>query len=720
MVTLLPTLGLLLPLAQQPGGVPTEPLSPNDPGILDPVVAELLHRAHRLPATHQVGGNSELLNLVGSVRRKRAKGSTSATGMLISEERSAVDSVDRELENLVEAAQDSDLAEMRAAAALLAGLLNGTTAGRISDGFPLLHDHRGGWMPDHVPGAYRTKRLADHGLTFVDEEGDAHAYWEVTWRLMWTEAGAESDLALLQIPIDAHPEDRILVHYEIYASAADDCAPMSHVADADLPNAHGLPFKALDASWVRLREDHIHEFSVDHGAVGTLRRIGVRGWRVQPEPLARVELLREQVDAHTGLLGPTPRAEALAAAAQRATFDSIGLAAPERKILAVVDAVDAGASPAQVLAMTSDVQTLPLGVWQEWTALVGNRGQLPREVWQALAAEGIRPGATGPRPLGPYDHVAVLMNHEWYGLSARDAGAPAIDPQAAGRVSQGAQRTVKLFNLDALGQGVRMMDYGPALHDDFATCYNAPHGGKSLEIFSDKPIHGAPKSHELQWRAGWGLRPGAGILGQYDLLPRRRDRALALSFRDSFGGPRTGWQYPAAWRGGDFRVLPPLEVLGRPGRAAAFQLQEADGSAGLVIGTRTPGYGIAQMAAGDLGPLHPGGLLNTDTDGDQVLDALIFPAWLRNPDAGGGDLILDTPEWAPFQWRNPHNGSVWVDPADPGQGLWATQTYAAGAPLDAGSAQRIDWLRPRALGQGVWLEAGTLTAHGAYPLEMRY
>ena len=126
------------------------------------------------------------------------------------------------------------------------------------------------------------------------------------------------------------------------------------------------------------------------------------------------------------------------------------------------------------------------------------------------------------------------------------------------------------------------------------------------------------------------------------------------------------------------------------------------------------------MPHGDLSGFHPLGLVNTDTDGDQIPDALIFPQWLRNPDAAGGDLVLSTPAWSPFLYLNPNNGTVWNDPARPEQGLWGFTTYGLGAPLAPGSAQRIDWVRPRALGQAVWLNAGALRAHGSLPLTMLY
>lgn len=721
MLITLSVLSLLCPTAQgQTSPTDPPPVSPNDPGILDPVISQLSHQPVRLPATEQVTGDSELVNLVGRVKRKRAKGSRSATGAVIQDERSVLRNVDRTLEDLAEAAGAGNTQEMRLAAQDLVHFLEGTTSGFISDGFPLFHHFQGGLAPDHLPGEYRMKRLEHRGKTFVDDAGETHLYWEVTWRLMWTEGGAESDLALLEIPIDADPADRVLVNFEIYSSVADECAPMSFLQDADLPGAHGLPFKGIDSTWVRLRKDEIHEFTVDHGAVASLLEFGIRGWRVKPEPLARVDLIREHFNVHTQEIERDPRGQALASAARLADFDSIGNAAPEKKIWLVAQAVLAGAPAAQVLASLEQDQVAPLGTWLEWSSLLEDRGQLPIEAREILAQEGIVPGADRESALGDYDFVAVIMNHEWYGLSAREAAKPYVVPIESARFSQGDGQSLKLINLDSIDHGIQLSDYGPALHDDIGLCYNAPRGVKSLEIFSGKPLWGAPKSTELQWRTGWGLRPGAGVIGQYDLFPRHRDRVKSTRFADSFGTWRQGWQYPAAYRGGDFRVHAPLGQLGRLGRPALQGLLEADGSTGLVIGAQTPGYSTAKMPATDLRGFHPGGLANTDTNGDFIPDALHFPAWLMNPDPQGGDLILATPEWAPFVYLNPNNGTVWNDPANTDAGLWALTSFGLGAPLPADSAQRIDWIRPRAIGQAVWLDSGTMRAHGAFPVTMLY
>jgi len=674
----------------------------------------------RMPTTDQVVGDSELVNLVGKVKRKKAKGSRSVTGAVIQDSRDVTRNVERSLDDLNDAANDSDVGDMRDEARLLRGFVTGQSTGFISDGFPLLHHFQGGFAPDHVDGEYRMKRLTRSDQTFVDEDGVTRDYWQVSWRLLWTEAGAESDLALLVIPQDAHPNDRILVHFQVYSSAADDVGLMSFLRDSATTAADGLPFKGLDTTWVRLREDHVHDFTVDHGAIGLLREIGIRGWRVKPESFARADLAHEIFDVRQQKTTLDPRGQALAAAGRAAKFSSVGSASPELKVLQLADSVLAGATPAQVRAAMNQVGTAPYGLWEEWANGIQDRLVLPREALEELAHEGIIPGADPLSPLGGYDFVAACTNFEWYGLSVTAAGAPLISPINRDQRLPGAVHSLRVINLDQTEVGVRLHDYGPALHDDLKECYNAPHGGKSLEIFSDKPIWGAPKSDELQWRTGWGFRPGGGVIRQYDLFPRQEDLIGVTHFEDSFGLLQSGWQYPAAWRGGDFRIDPPRALLGRPGLPARQRFEEEDGSSGLVIGTLTPGYGKAKMPTSDLRALHPLGAVNTDTDGDQIDDALIFPVWLKNPNPQGGDIILRTPNWSPFLYLSPQNGTVHIDAANPNAGLWALETQALGDRVQKGSGSRIDWIRPRALGQAVWLDLASVRAHGSLPIQIYY
>ena len=267
-----------------------------------------------------------------------------------------------------------------------------------------------------------------------------------------------------------------------------------------------------------------------------------------------------------------------------------------------------------------------------------------------------------------------------------------------------------MINLDEVDHHVQLRDYGPALHDDWETCSNAPAGEHSLEIFSDKALYGAAKHAELQWRAGWSLRRAAGVVPQFDVFPRPQDRGALLAWTDNHGTARSGWQYPAGVRGGDFLLDPPTSWLdgGNP-------VLGAGGGQGLTIGARTPGYGTARMPTGDLAGFHPLGLVNTDTDGDGVLDALLFPAWMRNPDPQGGDLIPSTPDFEPFLYLSPVNGTPFIDPLNPALGYWTDLSGVFGVAVAPGTDHVAQVVKPRMMGQAMWLFDGLHAADAGAP-----
>lgn len=369
--------------------------------------------------------------------------------------------------------------------------------------------------------------------------------------------------------------------------------------------------------------------------------------------------------------------------------------------MTVAQAVFGGASPAAVQQMLNNPQSGPLGTWHDWAETLKTKDALPPETWLALAQEGITPGMADP--FGPYDVVMAWANHELY-VVADDAvvrdpltGRPIPQPSD----DQGARIVVKVFNHDAATHYLQAEDYGPPLHDDIGTCSNAPGGSHSLEIFNHKPIFGAPKIHELQWRAAYGVRSRLGYLEPYDMFPRPEDLGLLTGFTDPFGGARLGWSWPADLRGNDFIVVPSAAWLGTSGRYA-----ESGVPNGLRIGATTPGFGVAKMPYGNLADFHPDGYLNADTDGDLVNDALLFPDWMRNPEAAGGDLIPTTPDFEPFLWLSPANGTPWLDPAHHAAGPWAEQTFAFGLPVPAGGAASFTLVRPRFTGQGLWCADG--------------
>ena len=162
---------------------------------------------------------------------------------------------------------------------------------------------------------------------------------------------------------------------------------------------------------------------------------------------------------------------------------------------------------------------------------------------------------------------------------------------------------------------------------------------------------------------------------------------------------------------GDFRFNPPPFIVSD--EEGADSLRDVDGEPGLVIGTRTPGYGVAQMCpqdpAGDFcqtdfGPQNPLGVLNWPEPGnpDVPKTELRYPPFLRNPDQGfadAGDIIPPTGAWRPLLWINPYTGSLFIDPNDPSQGHWADLTYSHGTPIFAGGSLAAVVESPRSSGQ---------------------
>ncbi|HZD53457.1 MAG TPA: hypothetical protein VE175_10430, partial [Woeseiaceae bacterium] len=158
-------------------------------------------------------------------------------------------------------------------------------------------------------------------------------------------------------------------------------------------------------------------------------------------------------------------------------------------------------------------------------------------------------------------------------------------------------------------------------------------------------------------------------------------------------------------RRGDFRFSPPPFIIGTEGDPAPLPLREADGSDGLLIGRRTEGYGVARFCpddpipgfcSQDVAQFNPNGALNWPPPPLQGKNGLPdhptelrFPPFLRNPaqdDPEAGDIIPPTPAWKPFLWLNPENGTLFMDPKDPGKGYWADLTYSHGTPVLAGQS----------------------------------
>lgn len=674
---------------------------PNHPGILDPVIEHYLQSGFRLPGSDQVLPPSELVNIVGT-RRRPIPGAQSAAGATIGA--NGAESPNRDLrtalENMDEAALLGNTTALRHWAAEARSILLGTTQGRIYDGFPALEHDRGAWRSDHVAGEYLTKRAVDSGRRSSGPGGRSQVIWTVSINVLMYDDEMDSDTAFVLLPPEVHPLDRLVVQWTLYSSEGDTFIPTT-VQEDFAPFGEGmLPSKSYDAAWIVTDPHEVLMAAVDMGTLGNLR--GLQAWRWRPaRPCA---IFVQPVFERAGGAGAILRDARGAAAMELRRGNgvaAVGAAAPERKILEVADAALAGATPAVIRQMMNDANTPPFGTWRQWEETLSTKDQLPPETWLALAQEGITPGMTDP--LGPYDVVMAWANHELYVVAddavVRDPTTGRPVPQAADQ--QGARIAVKIFNHDSALHFVQVEDYGTPLHDDIGTCSNAPGGSHSLEIFNRKPIYGAPKVHELQWRAAYGMRRGLGYLEPYDLFPRIEDQGLLTAFTDPFGGARAGWSWPADLRGADFIVRPSAEWLGGPGAFA-----ESGVPSGLRIGTTTPGFGSAKMPIGDFAVFHPDGTLNADTDGDGVDDALLFPDWLRNPDPAGGDLIPTTPDFEPFLWLSPANGTPWVDPADRAAGPWAARTYGFGQPVAAGTAVSLTVVRPRFTGQGLWYADG--------------
>ncbi len=663
----------------------------NDPGILEPVLTALTGQEARVPNTDQVQDGVQL-NVVGDVVATDADGALSITGETITQVSSPNADLAQALNDLEDAARNNDQTAMQTAAADMQAILLGTTQGRIYDGFALLSYNRGAYVADHVPGEYKMKTLRDTGLTAPGIDGVERKIWEVDVNMLWYDDQFDSDTFLLRVPVEAHKFDTFRINYRIYSLVREDFSPMTALTDT--PTSVKFPFKGFDSTWIPINGDTVTELTVDYPPVRLFRGIYTWGWRAHPGRVQFLQPVFEITNAHTGNVELEPEGMSYAYRNQQLSLDGVGDAAPEKKMYNVAQAVLNGADSADVLAMLTDNNTAPRGVWQDWADLSVNQLQLPPEAWDVLAAEGIQQG-----DFGNYDFVTVYLNDEMYGDGP--VGGGNIDSFGQGDTVQ-----VKVINLDNHTHYYRNVDFGPPLHNDIAGIGGA--GSHSFEIFNFKPTYGAPKVAEMQWRAGWGFRPHFNVIQQQDVFPRAEDNVSLQPFTDGEGSAQTGYQYSAASRQGDFRFNPPPFIIGRSmANPSSQRLQEADGSNGLVIGQLTEGYGVAQMCSTQDAPLgqfcqeipaeyNPYGALNFPPTGPT---SLRFPPFLRNPNPNGGDIIPPTPIWKPFLYLSPHNGTLFIDPNDPGQGYLTDLTYAHGAPIEAGAALTATIESPRAAGQ---------------------
>ncbi|MDW7709255.1 MAG: hypothetical protein SCH98_02180 [Deferrisomatales bacterium] len=691
---------------------PDEPVAlpvpdPNDPAqqplnafIVEPVLSELSGQQVLIPNTLQIDGNGNQA-LIAERFVQDAVGAQSLTGHEITQVSSPNDDMEQALSALETAADNGVQEAMEAAAAELRDILLGTTQGRIYDGFAMLNYNRGDFVDDHVPGEYKMKRLRDSGDTAVSIDGQERTIWEVTVNQLWYDDGFDSDTFLIVVPVAAHPNDLLRIRYRIYAEEREEFAPITMMMDHARPGSAPLGFKAFDTTWETVVDGTVAEITVDHPPIAHVGGIYTWGWRAHPPKSQFLQPVFEIVNVHTGETELDPEGRSFAERHRELTIDDIGDAAPEKKMYVVAQAVlEGGAPPAEVLAMLSEEAVEPRGTWDEWVGLAANHLQLPPEAWDVLTAED----ALAPDDFGPYDYVSVFLNQKMYGDGPVGAG----DIETFG---QGDWLRVKVINLDSNTHYYRVVDFGPRLTDFIAGGSDVgSSAGSSFEIFDFKPIYGAPKVAEMQWRAGWGFRPGFDVIQQPDVFSRDIDQVELAAFFDGAGDERFGYQYSEVHRGGDFRFNPPPFVIGSVAEPSAHPLREGDETPGLLIGSTTEGFGIARMCtlddfpAGspcgvDLSGFHPLGMKNIDTDGDGVPDVLFFPPFLRNPNPEGGDIIPPVPAFKPFLHLNPANGSLYIDPDDPAQGFWVDRTYAHGAPVFGGASRDVTIEAPRAAGQ---------------------
>lgn len=685
-------------------------VDPNEPGILDPVSSALQGKEIRIPNTDQSVDGVEQSLIEGSVVRETASQTVSLLGHPISRVASPNDDLRTALQDLVGAAGDLDQAGMDAAAAELMAILKGTTTGRVYDGFAMLNFNRWNdpsigpeFFPgDAMPGEYKMKLARDTGRTYTSPyDGEQRKIWEVDINMLYYDGQIDSDTFLVRFPFGHDWDDVLHVNYRIYSLVEEDFSPTLVALDRrEAMDTVQFPYKGFDAVWVAMTPGEVINLTVMLPPVRQIRGIYDWGWRVHPPRIQFMQPIYEIQNQWTGEIQLDPQSLSFATRNREdLTLDTIADEAPEKKMYLIADAVLNGATFAQVEKWMTDPNLGPRGTWIEWADLVKNQTQLPPEAWDVLAEEdGLTPG-----DFGPYHMVSVYMNNEMYGEGPFRAE---VLPW-----KQEDKFQVKLINFDKHTHYFRNVDFSARLHDDIGRCCGG--GLTSFEIMNFKPSFGAPKVAEMQYRAGWGFRPHHDIIQQSEPFPRGRDRMGLVPYRGGLGGWFYGYLYSPESRGGDFRFNPPPFVITNTDDPAPFPLREFDGSDGLLMGQKTPGYGVAQLCPQDpygdfcqtdFGPFNPHKVLNWPEPGnpDVTKTELRFPNFLRNPAQGdpqAGDIIPPTGAWRPFQWINPNNGTLYIDDQDHSKGYWADLTYSHGAPVMAGGTLVANIETPRSSGQ---------------------
>ena len=654
-----------------PPAVPIDMVAAEEMNAVDPVLSFVQEREVRIPNSTPAYDGEPLLHATDLVINPMV-GSVSATGNEITSVHGPLQDLELDLAQLLIEAQkagDEPLGDITSADDVMS-ILTGNTEGRMYDGFALLNYNRGAWAEGHIPDEYKMKPLVETDERFISTiDGEEHQIWEVDIQMVWYGQNFDADTFLIRVPYEVHPYDEFRVNWRIYSLIQEDLAPTTIMNDG-----FGRIFQGLDSTFASIPAESVAELSVKYPSLKHFRGMYVWGWGSHPP---RVQFLQPVVEINeAGDLHPTGQSFAYRTRTDL-TMENIADNAPEMKMYDVAMAAVEGATGNEILSMLTEPDTGPSGTFREWLGLASDLRTLPPEAWDVLEAEdGLARG-----DYGDYDIVIAYMNNEIYGESPYSQ----VGSEGVGGVvrdwDQGGTMKVKVINFDEHVHYYRNVDFGEKLIEQNADAFG--NGDFSFERFSPKPSYGVPKVAEMQWRTGWGYVPHMGILQQDGLFPRESDRENLTPFLGQLGDTFYGYVYKGA---SDYwRFNPPEPIREGDLIAAGDPLREMDGSDGVLIGTDTEGFGVAQM---------PDGVITTHLNQEKFAE-LNFPGFLRNPTNDGGDIIPPTPVWEQFLALNPETGTLFA----PDGSYWTDDTYLHGRPVAGGETITATVEGPRASGQ---------------------
>ena len=441
---------------------------PNEPGILEPVSSKLQNKEIRVPNTDQSIDGVEQSNIEGDVIVEDALSTTSLLGHPITHLGSPNEDMRLALQAMANAAAADDQPAMQAAAAELNSILLGTTQGRIYDGFGMLNFNRfkhasigpEHFPPDAVPGEYKMKVARNTGRTYTSPfDGEERRIWEIDINMLYYDSQIDSDTFLVKFPFGHHPDDVLHVNYRIYSLVVEDFSPTLVMLDRrEALDTVNFPFKGFDAVWVAMEPGEVVNLRVKYPPIRMIRGVYDWGWRQHPPRIQFLQPIYEIENFHSGEIELDPQGESFAFRnREELTLQSIGKAAPEKKMYKVARAALQGESTATIDAWLTEVESGPLGTWIEWGDLALVQSQIPREAWDILEHEdGLAQG-----DYGDYHMITVYMNNEMYGEG------PFINEVVPWL--QGDIFSVKLINLDNHTHYFRNVDFSARLHDDIGS-----------------------------------------------------------------------------------------------------------------------------------------------------------------------------------------------------------------------------------------------------------